>query len=53
MPFEYMQKSTSLEILLVYPNFSKPFVFHIDACKIELGAVKVRIINQLLSIVES
>ena len=37
--FEHMMKSISRETLLVYPNFSKPFVIHIDASKVYLGAV--------------
>ena len=27
------------ETLLVYPNFSKPFVIHTDASKVQLGVV--------------
>ena len=37
--FERMKKSISREILLVYPNVSKPFVYHTDASKVQLGAV--------------
>ena len=37
--FEHMKKSISRETLLVYPNFSKPFVIHTDASKVQLGAV--------------
>ena len=37
--FEHMKKSISRETLLVYPNFSKPFVIHMDASKVQLGAV--------------
>ena len=44
--FEHMKKSISREALLVYRNFSKPFVIHTDASKVQLGAVLVRIINQ-------
>ena len=34
-----MKKSISRETLLVYTNFSKPFVIHLDASKVKLGAV--------------
>ena len=34
-----MKKSISRETLLVYPNFSKLFVIHKDASKVQLGAV--------------
>ena len=34
-----MKISISREILLVYPNFSKPFEIQIDARKEQLGAV--------------
>ena len=37
--FELMNKSFSIEPLLVYPNFSKLFVIHMDASKVQLGAV--------------
>ena len=37
--FAHMKKSISRETLLVYPNFSKPFVIHTDASKVQLGAV--------------
>ena len=37
--FEYMNKSISRETLLVYPNFTTPFVIHMDASKVQLGAV--------------
>ena len=34
-----MIQSISRETLLVYPNFSKLFVIHMDASKVQLGAV--------------
>ena len=34
-----MKISTSRETLLVYPNFSKLFVIHTDAIKVQLGAI--------------
>ena len=34
-----MKKSISRETSLVYPNFSKLFVIHTDASKVQLGAV--------------
>ena len=34
-----MTKLISKEILLVYTNFSKPFVIHTDVSKVQLGAV--------------
>ena len=37
--FVHMKKSISRETLLVYPNFSKSFVIHTDAFKVQLGAV--------------
>ena len=37
--FKLMKKSIFRETLLVYPNFSKPFVIHTDASKVLLGAV--------------
>ena len=37
--FEHMNKSISRERLLVYPNFSKPFVIHMDTSKVQLRAI--------------
>ena len=37
--FELMKKTVSIETSLVYPNFSKPFVIHKDANKMQLGAL--------------
>ena len=37
--FEHMKESISREPLLVYSNFSKPFVIHTDASKVQLRAV--------------
>ena len=37
--FEQMKKFISSETFLVYPNFSKPFVIHMDANKVQLEAV--------------
>ena len=37
--FEHMKKSISRDTLLLYDNFSKPFVIHTDASKVQLGAV--------------
>ena len=34
-----MKKSISRETLLVNSNFSKPFVIHTDASKVQLGVV--------------
>ena len=34
-----MKKFISRETLLVYPNFSKPFVIHTDANNVQLEAV--------------
>ena len=34
-----MKKSIFRETLLVYPNFSKPFVIHTDASKVQIEAV--------------
>ena len=34
-----MNKSISRKSLLAYPNFSKSFVIHTDASKVQLGAV--------------
>ena len=36
---EHMKKSISRETLLVYDNFSKPFIIHTDANQVQLGAV--------------
>ena len=36
---EHMKKSISRETLLEYPNFSKKFVIHTDASKVQLGGV--------------
>ena len=37
--FELMKKVISKEVLLSYPDFSKPFVIHTDASHQQLGAV--------------
>ena len=37
--FEHIKKSVSRETLSVYPNFSKLFVIHTDASKVQLGVV--------------
>ena len=37
--FKHMEKSISREIILVYPNFSKPFVARTNVSKVQLGAV--------------
>ena len=37
--FETMKKIISEEVLLSYPDFSKPFVIHADASHTQLGAV--------------
>ena len=37
--FEHMKKSISREALLLYPTFSKLFVIHTDASKVQCGAV--------------
>ena len=37
--FEQMKKVLSLEVLLAYPDFSKPFVVHTSASDYQLGAV--------------
>ena len=34
-----MKKSISRETLLVYPEFSKPFVMHTDVGKVQLGVI--------------
>ena len=36
--FEHMINSITRETLLVYPNFSKLFVIHMDASKVHNGA---------------
>jgi hypothetical protein len=37
--FDDMKRIMSREVLLVYPDFNKPFVIHTDASKVQLGAV--------------
>jgi predicted aspartyl protease len=37
--FDTMKKIISKEVLLAYPDFSKPFVIHTDASHTQLGAV--------------
>ena len=37
--YEHMKKSISIETLLVYPNFSKLFIIHMDASKVQLETV--------------
>ena len=37
--FEHTKKSISRETSLVYPSYSKPFVIHTDASKVQLRAV--------------
>ena len=37
--FEQIKKVLSREVLLAYPDFSKPFVIHTDASDYQLGAV--------------
>ena len=37
--FEHMKQSISRKTLLVYPNYSKLFVIHTDANKVQFGAV--------------
>ena len=37
--FDTMKRIISREVLLSYPNFSKPFVIHTDASNTQLGAV--------------
>ena len=37
--FDSIKKLVSKETLLSYPNFNKTFVIHIDASKLQLGAV--------------
>ena len=39
MPFEHMKKYIFEETLLVYPNFSKPFIIHMDASSVQFVAV--------------
>ena len=37
--FSKMKKIMAREILLAFPDFSKPFVIHTDASKLQLGAI--------------
>ena len=37
--YDTIEKLVSRETLLSYPNFNKPFVIHMDASKLQLGAV--------------
>ena len=37
--FETIKRVLSKEVLLVYPNFTKPFDIHTDASHTKLGAV--------------
>ena len=37
-----IEKNISIETLLVYPNFNKPFVIHKDTSKVQLGAVVIQ-----------
>jgi hypothetical protein len=37
--FDTMKRIISRETLLAYPDFTKPFVIHTDASKVQLGAV--------------
>ena len=40
--FEQMKKVLCREVLIVYPDFSKPFVVHTDASDYQLGAVIIQ-----------
>ena len=37
--FDAMKKIVAREALLAYPDFSKPFEIHTDACQVQLGSV--------------
>ena len=51
--FSHMKKYISRETLLVYPDFSKPFVIHMDASKIQLGAIISQDYKPIAFIVEN
>ena len=37
--FDTNEKLVSIDTLLTYPNFNRPFVIHTDASKLQLGTV--------------
>ena len=51
--FNDIKKTIARDVMLAYPDFSKPFEIYTDASKHQLGSVRLRIISLSLSLVES